>query len=136
MPIEQEVSSEVYKMMDLHQKFSEGLFEEVNSFISDDFQGMLYMPWNGEVKQFNSESIREGNRLASQYYKGKDIQFVFTGLNIIPQSTNQATVSYEVVHQNKEDFVMVRSLVLEVWRKESDGKWKVIRWYEEKGMHT
>ncbi|MBM7601067.1 hypothetical protein JOC34_003488 [Virgibacillus halotolerans] len=136
MTIEQEVSNGVYKIMDLQQKLSEGLFEEMNSLYSNDFQGWLYMPWVGEVEQYNADSIKEGNRLASEYYKGKDIQFVFTGLKIVPQSTDQATVSYEVVHQDKEQQVMVRALALEVWRKESDGSWKIIRWYEEKGMRT
>ncbi|WP_430787094.1 hypothetical protein VBD025_15545 [Virgibacillus flavescens] len=136
MTIEQEVSTKLYKMMELHQKFSEGLFEEMNSLYSYDFQGWLYMPWVGELEQFNAESIKEGNRLAAEYYKGKDIHFVFTGIKIVPQSTNQAAVSYEVIHQNKEESVMVRALALEVWRKESDGDWKIIRWYEDKGVRT
>jgi len=50
LTIEQEVSNEVYKMMDLHQKFSEELFEEMNGLYSDDFQGWLYMPWVGELE--------------------------------------------------------------------------------------
>jgi len=133
--IEQEVSNEVYKMMELHRKLSEGQFEEMNNLYSDDFQGWLYMPWVGELEQYNAETIREGNRLASEYYKGKEIQFVYTGLKIVPQSENQATVSYEVVHLNKEKMVMVRGLALEVWRKQIEG-WKIIRWYEEKGLQT
>lgn len=135
MSIEQEVSNEVYKMMELHRRLSEGQFEEMNSLYSDDFQGWLYMPWVGELEQYNAETIREGNRLASEYYKGKEIQFVYTGLKIVPQSENQATVSYEVVHLNKEKMVMVRGLALEVWRKQIEG-WKIIRWYEEKGLQT
>ncbi|MRG87170.1 Cif family virulence factor [Salinibacillus xinjiangensis] len=136
MTIEQELSKNVFKMMDLHNKFSEGLYEEMNSLYSNDFQGRLYMPWVDEVRHFNAENIKEGNKSAAEYYKGKNIQFAFTGLKIVPQSTNQATVSYEVVHQNKEQVVMVRGLALEVWRKESDGQWRIIRWYEEKGMRT
>lgn len=135
MTIEQEVAYEVYKMMELHRKLSVGQFEEMNSLYSDDFQGWLYMPWVGELEQYNAETIKEGNRLASEYYNGKEIQFVYTGLKIVPQSAIQATVSYEVVHQNKEQMVMVRALALEVWRKQTDG-WKIIRWYEEKGMQT
>lgn len=135
MTIEQEVAYEVYKMMELHRKLSEGQFEEMNRLYSDDFQGWLYMPWVGELEQYNAETIKEGNRLASEYYNGKEIQFVYTGLKIVPQSAIQATVSYEVVHQNKEQMVMVRALALEVWRKETEG-WKIIRWYEEKGMQT
>lgn len=133
--IEQEVAYEVYKMMELHRKLSEGQFEEMNRLYSDDFQEWLYMPWVGKLEQYNAETIKEGNRLASEYYNGKEIQFVYTGLKIVPQSAIQATVSYEVVHQNKEQMVMVRALALEVWRKQTDG-WKIIRWYEEKGMQT
>lgn len=135
MTIEQEVAYEVYKMMELHRKLSVGQFEEMNRLYSDDFQGWLYMPWVGELEQYNAETIKEGNRLASEYYNGKEIQFVYTGLKIVPQSAIQATVSYEVVHQNKEQMVMVRALALEVWRKQTEG-WKIIRWYEEKGMQT
>lgn len=135
MTIEQEVAYEVYKMMELHRKLSEGQFEEMNRLYSDDFQGWLYMPWVGELEQYNAETIKEGNRLASEYYNGKEIQIVYTGLKIVQQSAIQATVSYEVVHQNKEQMVMVRALALEVWRKQTEG-WKIIRWYEEKGMQT
>lgn len=134
MTIEQVVSTKVYTMMDLHQKFSDGLFDEMNSLYSDDFQGWLYMPWVGELEHYDAESIKEGNRLAAEYYKGKDIQFIFTGIKIVPQSENEAAVSYEVVHQNKEQLTMVRALALEVWRKETDGNWRVFRWHEEKGM--
>ncbi|MFD1739202.1 hypothetical protein ACFSCX_22220 [Bacillus salitolerans] len=133
MTIEQEISNEIYKMMHLHQKFSEGKFEELNNLYSDDFQGWLYMPWVGELEHFNAASIKKGNRLAAEYYKGKDITFIYTGLKIVPQSINQAAVSYEVIHQNKEQVMMVRALALEVWRQEADGKWRIIRWYEEKG---
>ncbi|ASK63898.1 hypothetical protein CFK37_17900 [Virgibacillus phasianinus] len=136
MTIEQEVSTKVYKMMELHQNFSEGLFEEMNSFYSDDFQGLLYMPWVGELERYDVEGIKEGNRLAAEYYKDKDIQFIYTGLKIVPQSANEAAVSYEVIHQNKEQHILVRALSLEVWRKEMDGNWRMIRWYEEKGMRT
>ncbi|QDP41525.1 hypothetical protein [Radiobacillus deserti] len=107
----------------------------MNNLYSDDFQGWLYMPWVEKLEQYNTETIKEGNRLASKYYKGKNIQFVFTGLKIVPQSATQATASYEVIHQNKEQMVMVRALVLEVWRKEAEG-WKIVRWYEEKGLRT
>ncbi|WP_047984386.1 DUF4440 domain-containing protein [Ornithinibacillus californiensis] len=136
MSIEQELSTKVYKMMDLHQKFSEGQYEEMNRLYSDDFQGWMYMPWVDELEHCNAESIREGNKHAAEYYKGKDIQFIFSGLKIVPQSENQAAVSYEVIHQNKENAVLVRGLTLEVWRKEADGNWRIIRWYEEKGRQA
>ncbi|WP_042147803.1 hypothetical protein [Paucisalibacillus sp. EB02] len=136
MMIEQEVSKEVFTMMKLHQSFSDGLYEEMNSLYSDEFQGWLYMPWSDELEHYNDKDIREGNRLAAEYYKGKDIQFIFTGLKIVPQSDDQVAVSYEVIHLNKESVALVRGLTLEVWRKEEDGKWRIIRWYEEKGMQT
>lgn len=135
MTIEQEVLKEVYNMTELHRRLSAGEFEEMNRLYSSDFQGWLYMPWVGELEQYNVETIKEGNRLAAEYYYGKEIQFFYTGLKIVPQSAIQTTVSYEIVHQNKEQMVLVRALALEVWRKETAG-WKIIRWYEEKGLHT
>ncbi|MFC4559203.1 hypothetical protein ACFO3D_13470 [Virgibacillus kekensis] len=134
MSIEHDVSYRIYRMMELYRRFSDGLYEEMNSFISEDFQGKMYMPWMGEVEHFDAKGIKEGNRQAADFYKGKNIEFDFTGLSVVPQSDTQAAGSYEVIHRNSETGAKVRALALEVWRKESDGEWRIVRWYEEKGM--
>ncbi|WP_077326557.1 DUF4440 domain-containing protein [Virgibacillus siamensis] len=132
MGIEQEVSYEVYRLMELHQEFESGKFEEMNELYSDEFQGWLYMPGAGQVDTFNVEDIKEGNKEAANHFKDKKIQFVFSGLAIVPQHENQAAVSYEITYRDDER--MVRALNLEVWKKGTDGKWRIIRWYQEKGL--
>lgn len=136
MTIEHEVSEKVFKMMELHCRFSEGMYEEMNSLYSDDFQGWLYMPRVDALEQYDAHGIKEGNRQAADYYKGKNIQFVYSGLSIIPQSHSEAAASFEITFHDKDNAVIVRALALEVWRKENDGEWRLIRWYEEKGMST
>jgi ketosteroid isomerase-like protein len=118
-------------MRELHENFSNGNFQEMNEMYSEDFQGWFYMPREDKVQFFNSEQIKQGNQGASEYYKDKKIKFIYSGLKIIPQSEKQAAVSYEITHLNNKS--IVRALSLEVWRKEADGKWRIIRWYEEKG---
>ncbi|MGE8205605.1 DUF4440 domain-containing protein [Heyndrickxia sp. NPDC080065] len=134
MNIESEVATQVYRLRELHENFSEGKFEEMNALYSDEFQGWLYMPISGELEFYNAEQIRKGNQEAAEYYKNKNIKFIYSGLMIVPQTENQAAVSYEITHQNGDK--MVRALSLEVWKKESDGKWRIIRWYEEKGRSS
>ncbi|WP_079526253.1 DUF4440 domain-containing protein [Halobacillus hunanensis] len=131
MSIENEVASRVYRMRELHEDFSKGRYDEMNEYYSKEFQGYLYMPDQDQVELFNFEQIKEGNESAAAHYKGKDIRFIYSGLTILPQSDTQAAVSYEITHKYKEK--MVQALSLEVWRKESDGKWRMLRWYEEKG---
>ncbi|MFD2129790.1 DUF4440 domain-containing protein [Pseudogracilibacillus auburnensis] len=131
MSIEAEVSKRVYQMRKLHEEFSNGRFEEMNDLYSDDFKGWLYIPSKSKVELYNAEQIKQGNKEAAKSYQGKEIKFIYSGLKIIPQSDVQAAVSYEIIHQYKEK--IVRALSLEVWRKELDGNWRMIRWYEEKG---
>ncbi|MBO1005800.1 DUF4440 domain-containing protein [Pseudogracilibacillus auburnensis] len=131
MSIEAEVSKRVYQMRKLHEEFSNGRFEEMNDLYSDDFKGWLYIPSKNKVELYNAEQIKQGNKEAAKSYQGKEIKFIYSGLKIIPQSDVQAAVSYEIIHQYKEK--IVRALSLEVWRKELDGNWRMIRWYEEKG---
>ncbi|UOQ92663.1 hypothetical protein MUO14_19920 [Halobacillus shinanisalinarum] len=134
MSIENEVATRVYRMRELHENFSNGCFDEMNGYYSGEFQGYLYMPDKDQVEFFNAEQIKEGNKGAATHYKGKNIKFLYSGLHIIPQSETQAAVSYEITHQHKEK--IVRALSLEVWRKESDGEWRMLRWYEEKSSST
>lgn len=129
--IESEVANQIYRMMQLHENFSIGSYEEMNTMYADDFQGMLYIPHMGEVEHYNAEQIRAGNKEAAEFYKGKNIKFIYSGLAIVPQTETQAAVSYEVIF--KQEDKMMKGLSLEVWRKELDGKWRMIRWYEEKG---
>ncbi|WP_172372701.1 DUF4440 domain-containing protein [Sporosarcina jiandibaonis] len=131
MNIEVEVATQVYRMRALHEGFSAGEFEEMNALYSKDFQGWLFMPSTGKVELYNAEQIREGNKGAAQYYRNKDIKFTHSGLTIVPQMENQVAVSYEITHENENK--IVRALSLEVWKKESDGQLRMIRWYEEKG---
>lgn len=130
MNLESEITKQVYLSMEYHNAFRLGDYSKLNSLISEDFQGWLYMPWTGKVEHYDAEKIRDGNKHAANYYEGKDINFTYTGLSVVPQSEVQAAVSYEVLFQHEKQ--LVRALVLEVWRKE-DGEWRIIRWYEEKG---
>lgn len=136
MTIEQEVSQNVFRMMELHCKFADGLYEEMNRMYSDDFQGWLYMPRVGELERYDAVRIREGNQQAAEYYNGRNIQFVYSGLTVMPQSCNEAAASFEITFHDKDNGAIVRALALEVWRKENDGEWRLIRWYEEKGRST
>lgn len=131
MNLEAEVAAQVYRMMDLHGEFSHGSYKEMNDCYSEKFQGWLYMPKEDEVQFFNVEQIRQGNKAAAAYYKGKSVKFNYSGLHIIPQSEKQAAVSYEITYQHNEK--IVSAISMEVWRKEPDEKWRMIRWYEEKG---
>lgn len=92
------------------------------------------MPRVGEVESFKVDDIREGNKGAAEHFHGKKMQFVFSGLQIVPQHENQAAVSYEIPYRDEER--MVRALNIEVWRKEPDEKWRIIRWHQEKGEST
>lgn len=131
--MEAEVTAKVYRMRELHEEFSKGNYEEMNDNYSDDFQGWLYMPWNEEVEFFNAEEIKQGNQEAAAYYKGKKLKFGYSSLKVIPQSNDQAAVSYEIKHQQDEEEI-VRAISLEAWRKDLEGKWRMVRWYEEKGQ--
>lgn len=131
MNIELEVAAKIYRMRELHERFSLGKFEEMNALYSNEFQGWLFTPSTGKVERYNAEQIRDGNKGAAQYYLNKDIKFTNSGLTIVPQTENQAAVSYEITHINEKK--IVRALSLEVWKKEWDGQWRMIRWYEEKG---
>ncbi|WP_026570675.1 hypothetical protein [Sediminibacillus terrae] len=132
MRIEEEVAAKVYRMRELHEDFSRGCYQEMNDNYSNHFTGKLYMPAIGEVRTFTGEEIKEGNKEAASYYKGKKITFIYSGLQIVPQSDKQAAVSYHITH--KSDGKLVNALSLEVWEKEKDGEWRMIRWYEEKGI--
>jgi hypothetical protein len=131
MILESKITEQVYLSMKFHNSFKKGEYSELNNMISEDFQGWLYMPWSDKVEHYNAEKIREGNKNAASFYNGKDIKFTYTGLSVLPQTEEQAAVSYEVIYQHESQ--VIRALVLEVWRKEKDGEWRVIRWYEEKG---
>lgn len=50
---------------------------------------------------------------------------------IMPQANEQAAVSYEILFIEQD--IQVKAVSLEVWKKEFDGVWRMIRWYEEKG---
>ncbi|KOR89578.1 nuclear transport factor 2 family protein [Paenibacillus solani] len=130
MSIESELSSQIYRLEELHNNFANGDYEELNSLYSDEFQGILYMPSTGKIEIYNAEQIRKGNEDAAHYYQGKNIKFIFSGLTIVTQAVDQAAVSYEVSHLN--DSKIVRAISLEVWKR-VNGAWKMIRWYEEKG---
>ncbi|ASN06168.1 Cif family virulence factor [Virgibacillus necropolis] len=132
MGLESELSTKVYRLMELHQEFADGNYEEMNALYADDFQGSLYMPRVGQVENFNADQIKEGNKEAANHFNGKKMQFIFSGLQIVPQHENQAAVSYEITYRDEER--MVRALNLEVWRKGTDEKWRIIRWYQEKGQ--
>jgi len=131
MNIEEEVMKQVYRMEELHNKFSTGEWKEMNELYSDEFQGVLYMPKSGKIEEYDAHQIRDGNKMAASYYKDKNIKFTYSGIMIIPQADNQAAVSYSITHQNESN--LVKALSLEVWKKESDGIWRLLRWYEEKG---
>ncbi|EZH64868.1 hypothetical protein DH09_20360 [Bacillaceae bacterium JMAK1] len=132
--ITKEVTAQVHKMRELHERMAKGEFEELNTYYSKNFIGYLYMPKNDIVEQMNYEAITTGNCNAANFYKGKDIQFKYSGLTIIPQASEQVAVSYEILF--KEQDIQVKALSLEVWKKEYDGIWRMIRWYEEKGSAT
>lgn len=53
-------------------------------------------------------------------------------IKVIPQSNDQVAASNEIKLQ-QDDEETVRAISLEAWRKESDGKWRMVRWYGEKG---
>lgn len=103
MGIEQEISNEIYRLMDLHQEFENGNYEEMNGLYADEFQGWLYMPGVGQVETFNIEDIKEGNKEAANHFKGEKIQFVFSGLKIVQQHENQTAVSYEITYNDDID---------------------------------
>ncbi|WP_053220012.1 DUF4440 domain-containing protein [Virgibacillus senegalensis] len=102
----------------------------MNDHYSDHFVGKLYMPREDKVQTFTGEEIKRGNKEAAAYNYGKDIKFSYSDLKIVPQSDHQAAVSYQITHQS--DGKLVNALSLEVWKKEHDGEWRMIRWYEEK----
>ncbi|QTM99084.1 hypothetical protein ERJ70_07085 [Sediminibacillus dalangtanensis] len=71
----------------------------MNDNYSDHFIGRLYMPAKDKVVTFTGEKIKQGNKQAADYYQGKELKFVYSGLKIIPQSDKQAAVSYYITHQ-------------------------------------
>ncbi|SEQ87795.1 hypothetical protein SAMN05216232_3536 [Virgibacillus subterraneus] len=77
MGLEQEVSNEVYRLMELHQEFESGNYEEMNDLYSDEFQGWLYMPSLGQVEKFNLKDIKEGNEEAANHFKLKKYSSFF-----------------------------------------------------------
>lgn len=132
MGIEAEVAKRVYRYIELHEKeFSLGQAAEMNSMISEQFEGWLFRPSVGHMERYDAAALRAGNEKAADYYKGKPVRFRLSGLQILPQGDDQAAASYEVIHQHGE--TLVRALALEVWRREADGEWRLIRWFEEKG---
>ena len=80
MNVELEVATQVYRMRELHEKFSLGEFEEMNSLYSNDFQGWLFMPSTGKVELYDVEQIRDGNKGAAEYYRNKNnVQYMYRG---------------------------------------------------------
>lgn len=132
MSMESEVAAQIYRLQELHNRFAAGEYEEMNALYSEDFQGTLYMPSSGTIETYNAGQIREGNKEAAAYYKGQRFRFIFSGVTVIPQSENQAAVSYGITYINGAK--VVRALSLETWRQEADGVWRMIRWHEEKGQ--
>lgn len=131
MGIETELAPRVYRNSELHHLFSTGDATEMNEMVSDAFEGWLYRPSVGKMERYDAAAIRSGNLAAAKFYDGKPIRFAMSGLEILPQGPDQAAVSYQVIHTSGDK--MLRALSLEVWRKEADGQWRIIRWYEEKG---
>lgn len=125
------IAERVFRHNDLHNQFSEGTAEEINRMISDQFVGWLFRPGAGDLQRLDANGIREGNWQAARYYEGKAIRFQVSGITVLPQAPDQAAVSYQIMFQQGDS--SVRALVLEVWRREADGEWRVVRWHEEKG---
>ncbi|SDQ92055.1 hypothetical protein [Virgibacillus salinus] len=73
MSIENEIATSVYRMRELHENFSNGSFNEMNKYYSKEFQGYLYMPGKDQVKLFNAEQIKEGNKGAAFIIKGNTL---------------------------------------------------------------
>lgn len=131
MSLEAIITQRIYRHNELHCEFAKGTADEMNRMISDDFQGWLYRPGDEGLQSFDANGIRSGNSQAARYYEGKSVRFRVSGITVLPQGLDQATASYQITYQQGD--AMIRALVLEVWRKESDGEWRVVRWHEEKG---
>lgn len=132
MSIESELAGINFRLMELHRRFEYGEYEEMNSLYSEDFQGRLFQPRNGRVENYDFDRIQEGNREAAGHYTGQTIDFIFSGLSILPQGDDQAAVSYQVSFSAGPR--IFRALNLEVWRLEADKQWRMIRWYQEDGV--
>lgn len=132
MSIESELASINFRLMELHRRFEYGEYEEMNSLYSQDFEGRLFQPRNDQVETYDVDRIREGNREAAAHFTGQAIDFVFSGLSVLPQRDDQAAVSYQVSFSAGPR--IVRALNLEVWRREANHQWRMIRWYQEDGV--
>lgn len=131
MSLEAIIAERVYRHNELHNELAKGTAEEINRMISDQFEGWLFRPGFGDLQRLDANGMREGNWQAAKYYEGKAVRFRVSGLTVLPQASDQAAVSYQITFQQGD--ASVRALVLEVWRRESDGQWRMVRWFEEKG---
>ncbi|SDL84909.1 hypothetical protein [Sediminibacillus halophilus] len=74
--MEDEIAAKVHRMRELHEKFSQGHYQEMNDNYSDHFIGRLYMPAEDKVLTFTGEEIKQGNQQAADYYHGKELKFI------------------------------------------------------------
>ncbi|GAK14620.1 DUF4440 domain-containing protein [Geomicrobium sp. JCM 19039] len=131
MDIKHEVIEQIKRMQHLHNQFSHGEYVALNNYYSEAFTGYLFMPTTGKVETYDCNTIKDGNKQGAQFYNGQHISFTYTNLEVIVQTPEQAAVSYRVHFQGADHEVF--GLSIEVWKKEEDHVWRMVRWYEEKG---
>lgn len=81
----------IHRHNQLHCDFATGTADEINQMISDQFVGWLYRPSTADLEQLRTDEIRNGNRQAAEYYKGKSIRFHVSGITVLPQGVDQAS---------------------------------------------
>ncbi len=132
MTVEAEVLQAFYAAAAANEAgFETGDISAANAAISDDVEAVFYFPWSDKVERYSGPAYKEGNLEAAAYYKGKGVKHLCANVQVLPQGEDRAAVSYQIVHV--ENGKTIRALALEAWKKESDGVWRMVRCYMEKG---
>lgn len=104
---------------------------EVNHLVSDDFFAVFVLGDESEVETYHAEQYRRGNEQAFAHYDGKKPHWHYTDLKCGRRSDTEFVITSFIDFTLADEPVM-RALVMEVYRYEADGQWRLLRQYMEK----
>ncbi len=125
------VATIAFFLTDFYQSFERADLQRMADGLSEDFSALFYLPSQSQdLVPFNKKSILEGCAHAFAAYAGRNPQMKVSHLNVLTRSDEEAIAFYEL------DFCLDGKLV-EVALGIADlrienGKWKMLRLYENK----
>lgn len=101
--------------------------EAVFARLSQSFESQYGVPRVGPdlFRLKREQEVAETREMAAHYQAMGGAPWAMVGLKVLPRTPGEAIVSYEI--RQLGPILFNRAISLEVWRREADGEWRVVR---------